>query len=254
VASDLAVAIAVASRSPRPPRRCRCPRRRRAGAPARVRALSRPRDLALVRRHARYRRSAARSMNPPQREILVVDLRTFSRQYGQGFRRPIRRTLPVAPATGRHVALPTWITLTMFGFARGLRRSCCRTWIARRTRDVVDVSPGYLRNYLQPRKLAEPATDGSIKSPSGAATKRAGRAGGGGACAGECRRARAHGADDPAAGRRRRPAVRIGPRRRTSPTRFATRAGSGSTGARSTWTSRSGTRGPTWWSSRSPTT
>jgi large subunit ribosomal protein L9 len=29
--------------------------------------------------------------------------------------------------------------------------------------DVVDVSPGYLRNYLQPRKLAEPATAGSIK-------------------------------------------------------------------------------------------
>jgi large subunit ribosomal protein L9 len=29
--------------------------------------------------------------------------------------------------------------------------------------DVVDVSPGYLRNYLQPRKLAEPATVGSIK-------------------------------------------------------------------------------------------
>jgi large subunit ribosomal protein L9 len=28
---------------------------------------------------------------------------------------------------------------------------------------VVDVSPGYLRNYLQPRKLAEPATTGSIK-------------------------------------------------------------------------------------------
>ncbi len=28
---------------------------------------------------------------------------------------------------------------------------------------VVDVSPGYLRNYLQPRKLAEPATAGSIK-------------------------------------------------------------------------------------------
>jgi large subunit ribosomal protein L9 len=33
---------------------------------------------------------------------------------------------------------------------------------------VVDVSPGYLRNYLLPRKLAEPATDGSIK----AATRR----------------------------------------------------------------------------------
>ncbi len=28
---------------------------------------------------------------------------------------------------------------------------------------VIDVSPGYLRNYLQPRKLAEPATAGSIK-------------------------------------------------------------------------------------------
>jgi large subunit ribosomal protein L9 len=33
---------------------------------------------------------------------------------------------------------------------------------------VVDVSPGYLRNYLLPRKLAEPATAGSIK----AATRR----------------------------------------------------------------------------------
>jgi len=29
---------------------------------------------------------------------------------------------------------------------------------------VVDVSPGYLRNYLVPRKLAEPATAGSIKA------------------------------------------------------------------------------------------
>ena len=27
---------------------------------------------------------------------------------------------------------------------------------------VVDVSPGYLRNYLLPRKLAEPATKGSV--------------------------------------------------------------------------------------------
>ncbi|MBV8940801.1 MAG: 50S ribosomal protein L9, partial [Solirubrobacterales bacterium] len=27
---------------------------------------------------------------------------------------------------------------------------------------VVDVSPGYLRNYLQPRKLAQPATAASI--------------------------------------------------------------------------------------------
>lgn len=29
---------------------------------------------------------------------------------------------------------------------------------------VVDVSSGYLRNYLLPRKLAEPATDSSIKA------------------------------------------------------------------------------------------
>jgi large subunit ribosomal protein L9 len=28
--------------------------------------------------------------------------------------------------------------------------------------DVVDVSPGYLRNFLVPRKLAQPATEGSI--------------------------------------------------------------------------------------------
>ena len=37
---------------------------------------------------------------------------------------------------------------------------------------VVDVSPGYLRNYLLPRKLAEPATKGSIE----AATQRQERA------------------------------------------------------------------------------
>ena len=29
---------------------------------------------------------------------------------------------------------------------------------------VIDVSPGYLRNYLIPRKLAEPATKGSIEA------------------------------------------------------------------------------------------
>jgi large subunit ribosomal protein L9 len=29
---------------------------------------------------------------------------------------------------------------------------------------VIDVSPGYLRNYLMPRKLAEPATGASIKA------------------------------------------------------------------------------------------
>ena len=29
--------------------------------------------------------------------------------------------------------------------------------------DAVDVSPGYLRNYLVPRKLAQPATDSSLQ-------------------------------------------------------------------------------------------
>ena len=29
--------------------------------------------------------------------------------------------------------------------------------------DVIDVSPGYLRNYLQPRKLAQPATQASLE-------------------------------------------------------------------------------------------
>ena len=30
---------------------------------------------------------------------------------------------------------------------------------------VVDVSKGYLRNYLLPRKLAQPASKGAIPSP-----------------------------------------------------------------------------------------
>jgi large subunit ribosomal protein L9 len=33
--------------------------------------------------------------------------------------------------------------------------------------DVVDVSPGYLRNYLAPRKLAQPATPASIAEAHG---------------------------------------------------------------------------------------
>jgi large subunit ribosomal protein L9 len=30
--------------------------------------------------------------------------------------------------------------------------------------EAVDVSPGYLRNYLQPRKLAQPATPGALEA------------------------------------------------------------------------------------------
>jgi len=29
--------------------------------------------------------------------------------------------------------------------------------------DAIDVSPGYLRNYLVPRKLAQPATKGALE-------------------------------------------------------------------------------------------
>ena len=29
--------------------------------------------------------------------------------------------------------------------------------------EAIDVSPGYLRNYLQPRKLAQPATAGALE-------------------------------------------------------------------------------------------
>jgi large subunit ribosomal protein L9 len=49
--------------------------------------------------------------------------------------------------------------------------------------EVVDVSPGYLRNYLVPRKLAQPATDASIaesrrrvEAAERAATEAAGKA------------------------------------------------------------------------------
>ena len=46
---------------------------------------------------------------------------------------------------------------------------------------VVDVSAGYLRNYLVPRKLAEPATNASIKAPRSAARMPSGRPRGRGA-------------------------------------------------------------------------
>ena len=40
---------------------------------------------------------------------------------------------------------------------------------------AIDVSPGYLRNYLVPRKLAQPATKGAARG--GAAPARARRGG-----------------------------------------------------------------------------
>ena len=41
--------------------------------------------------------------------------------------------------------------------------------------EAVDVSPGYLRNYLVPRKLAQPATQGALEEA--AAPPRGGREG-----------------------------------------------------------------------------
>ena len=75
---------------------------------------------------------------------------------------------------------------------------------------VVDVSAGYLRNYLLPRKLAESATASSIK----AARKRQEDAERAVREAEERSRESAavlgpDGADDPAAGGRRWPAVRV---------------------------------------------
>ena len=75
---------------------------------------------------------------------------------------------------------------------------------------VVDVSTGYLRNYLIPRKLAQPATKGALEAAAARAEpRRARRARGDRARAGERRAARPDGADDRAAGRRRRPPVRL---------------------------------------------
>ena len=42
--------------------------------------------------------------------------------------------------------------------------------------EAIDVSPGYLRNYLLPRKLAQPATTGALEeAAAGEAAERAAR-------------------------------------------------------------------------------
>ena len=103
---------------------------------------------------------------------------------------------------------------------------------------VVDVSKGYLRNYLIPRKLAEPATKGSI-----AAAQRRGHVAER-ALAEATTQARDNaellqdGAHHHAPGRRRRPPVAPSPHR-TSSTPSRRPAASASTAARSTSTSRS---------------
>ena len=115
---------------------------------------------------------------------------------------------------------------------------------------VVDVSAGYLRNYLQPRKLAQPATSGSI-----AAAAR--------------QRERAESAERESEERAKENATLLGRTvltirqqagedgrlfgrspPRTSPTRSATRAVFASTGARFISTNRSVTPVRTWSSSR----
>ena len=124
---------------------------------------------------------------------------------------------------------------------------------ARRARPVVDVSKGYLRNFLIPRKLAEPATKSSIEAAKRRETA-AERA-----VAQATARAEeeaellnktvltiAHQAgDDGRLSARSRP--------RTSRTRSATPAASRSTAARSTSTSRSRPSALGWSASRSAT-
>ena len=74
---------------------------------------------------------------------------------------------------------------------------------------VVDVSKGYLRNYLIPRKLAQPATKGAVdaaqrrRAEERAAQEAAPRPG-------VRRAAQQDGAHDQPAGRRGRPPVRLG--------------------------------------------
>ena len=75
---------------------------------------------------------------------------------------------------------------------------------------AVDVSPGYLRNYLVPRKLAQPATAGALEEAQRRreAAEKAEKARAEREAAGR-RAARQDRADDPPAGGRGRQAVRL---------------------------------------------
>ena len=75
---------------------------------------------------------------------------------------------------------------------------------------VVDVSKGYLRNYLIPRKLAQPATKGAIDAAQRRPRPRSAPPRRPSAAPRERRAAQQDGAHDQPAGRRRRPPVRLG--------------------------------------------
>ena len=77
--------------------------------------------------------------------------------------------------------------------------------------DAVDVSPGYLRNFLLPRRLAQPATDASLREAQRRreAAETAAREGGR-ARRGDRRAAGQDRAHDPAPRRRGRQALRLG--------------------------------------------
>jgi large subunit ribosomal protein L9 len=116
--------------------------------------------------------------------------------------------------------------------------------------DVVDVSPGYLRNFLVPRKLAQPATAGSIAE----ATRRKD-------AAERAVREAAEKAQENAALLSKTVLTITHPAgddgklfgsvtARKSSTRSARREASGWTSGRSTWTSRSAIRDRTWSRSR----
>ena len=120
--------------------------------------------------------------------------------------------------------------------------------------DVVDVSKGYLRNFLIPRKLAQPATKGAHRGrPAqgrGRGARRASRPSSAPRSTPTCS---TDGPHDRASRPARTAACSARSRPRTSPTRSRRRAASTSTAARSTSRSRSATSAPTWSSSRSPT-
>ena len=134
------------------------------------------------------------------------------------------------PRGARRARRPRSRTASARTASRCPRRSCSRT--SRRSASkgtVVDVSKGYLRNYLIPRKLAAAGDQGrprGRRSADARPPRSAPRARPSSSAARARRAAQQDGAHDQPAGRRRRPPVRLGHRRRTSPTRSRRRAAS----------------------------
>jgi large subunit ribosomal protein L9 len=74
-------------------------------------------------------------------------------------------SLKAVATTGADVAIATAATATATGRQRTMPQAILLQDVEAlgERGAVVDVSSGYLRNYLQPRKLAEPATEASVR-------------------------------------------------------------------------------------------